>query len=106
MFHTPAHKQTDPSKKPGQIINGQALSPLSRYTAHAADGTLLYSSATAQTISDAACNHNARGETPPMEYTHDHKAGVAYPFMVWRREHTSWVGHPFTSLEAVKAALR
>lgn len=81
---------------------------MTRYTAHTLDGSTIYTSDSAQRISDAVIDHIKENRRPHIAYTFDNTPGSPWPYTTWRHSEQSgiWIGSPWKTFDEVIAAVR
>lgn len=77
-----------------------------RYTAHAIDGTLLFTAETAQTIGDMVLDHGKNKRTPHVAYTFDNRPDHAFPYTTWRDDWGHYIGSQHRTFEDVVNSVR
>jgi hypothetical protein len=79
-----------------------------RYIACTLDGSVIYTTSTAQTISDAVIEHRKANRKPHIAYTYDTLPGTVWPYTTWREAigRHAWLGTPWKNYFEVCAEVK
>lgn len=85
----------------GRDTTSTSFVPVFKYTMHSWMGSASLGHAnTEQEIGDKACAYADKSGLDV--YTYDGEVGVAFPYVTWRKEYSSWVGTQHRTLEGAR----